>query len=180
MPDGTRMTSTSEAFASDDGGLALLYVRYAGPLRSYARRLLADEQEADDLVHEAFVKFLGMVRQGLFDPARGTVQALVYRIVRNLCLDRLRQARVTQPLGVDEPVSRSERAIERARVRLAVRALSALPDKPRRALLMRVREGLSYQEIARSLDASLPQVKIWICRARQQVRAEVERAEDER
>src|SRR5215475_11717378 len=132
MPDRSRMTSFSEVLGSDDGGLSLLYVRYAGPLKHYAQRMLADEQEADDLVHEAFVKFLGMVRQGLFDPARGTVQALVYRIVRNLCLDRLRQARVMQPLGVDEPVCRSEGAIERARVRLAVRALAALPDKQRR------------------------------------------------
>jgi RNA polymerase sigma-70 factor (ECF subfamily) len=179
MPDRSRMTSLSDVLGSDDGGLSLLYMRYAGPLRSYARRLLADEQEADDLVHEAFLRFIGMVREGLFDPARGTVQALVYRIVRNLCLDRLRQVRLTESLGTEEPVSRSEGLVARSRVRLAVRALASLPDKQRRALLMRVREGLSYQDIAQALNASLPQVKIWICRARQRVRSEVERAEDE-
>lgn len=162
----------------DEAGLDLLYVRYAGPLKHYARRLMDDEQEAEDLVHEAFVKFLVMVREGLFDPARGTVQALCYRIVRNLCLDRLRQARATEPLGGDEAARATEAETSAGRVQVVARMLEGLPDKQRRALLMRVRDGLSYQDIACRLQATLPQVKVWIFRARQALRTGIDRAEE--
>lgn len=156
--------------AGDEQGMSLLYARYARPLKVYAFRLIADEQEAEDLVHEAFLRFLVLARGGLFDPARGTVQSLVYRIVRNLCLDRLRSARRTAPLSGAEAAAEPAASDAARRVRQATRALEQLPAQYRQALLLRVREGLSYAAIAAALGASLAQVKTWIFRARCQVR----------
>lgn len=171
MPDSEIV---SALHAGEEAGLSALYGRYAQPLKRYAQRLLADEQEAEDLVQEAFLRFLVLVRNGLFDPARGTVQALVYRIVRNLCLDRLRQPGPAIPLSGAEAAQDGQSHPEaRARVRLAEAALASLPAPQRAALLMRVREGCSYEEIARRLGATLAQVKTWIFRARCSVRRSV-------
>jgi len=53
------------------------------------------------------------------------------------------------------------------------RALTALPDNQRNAILMLQQQGLSYDEIAQALDASVSAVKTWIHRARTHLRQEL-------
>ena len=53
------------------------------------------------------------------------------------------------------------------------RALADLPDNHRNAILMLQQQGLSYDEIAEALDASLSAVKTWIHRARTHLRNEL-------
>lgn len=48
-------------------------------------------------------------------------------------------------------------------------AISRLPDHFRAALVLCEYEQMSYEQIARTLDASIPQVKTWIHRARRQL-----------
>jgi RNA polymerase sigma-70 factor (ECF subfamily) len=156
--------------SGDEAAFALLYGRYARPLKHYAFRLVADEQEAEDLVHEAFLRLMGVAKTGLFDPARGTLQAFFYSIVHNLCLDRLRQPKVERPLSGEEIARESKGEFARARVRRAVRVLKRLPRHYRVALLLRVRDGFSYAEIASKLNASEAQVKTWIFRGREAIR----------
>jgi hypothetical protein len=50
---------------------------------------------------------------------------------------------------------------------------AALPDNQRNAILLLQQQGLSYDEIAESLDASLSSVKTWIHRARTHLRQEL-------
>lgn len=53
------------------------------------------------------------------------------------------------------------------------RALADLPENQRNAILMLQQQGLSYEEIASALDASVSAVKTWIHRARTHLRNEL-------
>ena len=53
------------------------------------------------------------------------------------------------------------------------RALTALPENQRNAILMLQQQGLSYDEIAQALGASVSAIKTWIHRARTQLRHEL-------
>jgi RNA polymerase sigma-70 factor (ECF subfamily) len=52
-------------------------------------------------------------------------------------------------------------------------ALAALPENQRNAILMLQQQGLSYDEIAQALNASVSAIKTWIHRARVHLRQEL-------
>ena len=118
--------------------------------RAVIRQGIADH-DADELVHEAFLK----VEQYQRDHEVRSQEALLVRAAVNLSIDRQRR-RVRMPLsdGTDlheiaDTAPDPARIIEaRARLRQVAAGLELLPERTRRILLMRRLENLSYGEIA--------------------------------
>ncbi len=163
------------AVASGDvQAFGVVFDRLAVPAFRYARRLLGDPAGAEDAVQDSFVRLFAAARNGGFDPRRGTARGLLYRMVRNGCVDRMRE-RAREP-GGGEAIPLAPSSEDAADLREAIEThLAAIPELQRSALLLRAEAGLSYGEIADALRASLPQVKTWIFRAR---RALAERLEE--
>jgi RNA polymerase sigma factor (sigma-70 family) len=136
---------------------------------NFARWLVRNDQDAEDIVQESFVKaFLALDR---FRGADGRVWLLA--IVRNTAMSLLRQRRSEpslDPEGVAEPADRSE-GVEAALIagerREQVRtAIERLPGEYRETLILRELEGLSYKEIAGVLDVPVGTVMSRLARAR--------------
>ncbi len=160
--------------SGDSQAFAVVFDRLAAPAFRYARRLLGDPAGAEDAVQDSFVRLFAAARNGGFDPRRGTARGLLYRMVRNGCVDRMRQRARESGRGEAVPLAPSPE--DAADLREAIEThLAAIPELQRSALLLRAEAGLSYGEIAEALGASLPQVKTWIFRAR---RALAERLEE--
>jgi RNA polymerase sigma-70 factor (ECF subfamily) len=169
------------AAAGDEAAFEGLIHKYSRPILDYCRRMVGDAAVAEDLAQEAFVKFyLGLPT---FDPSR-PVSPFLYRIAHNHCLDWLRKKKLpTVPLvWKDEEVGTVREAdapdrtlapdelVERLEVQRAVDdALMSLPPTYRGALIMRHREGMSYEEIAAALDIPLGTVKARIHRGREKL-----------
>lgn len=156
--------------AGDEAAFDRLTDRHARATVRFASHLLGESHEAEDVAQEAFLRLVVLARRGDFDPRRGRVAPLLFRIVRNLALDRLRARRGGAPLeDASVPLS-SDDGVEREERRLAVGAIVAtLPACERAALVLREFEGLSYREIAEVLGTTLESVKNWIFRARRRV-----------
>src|SRR5258708_15131321 len=75
--------------AGDDSGLEELYDRHAPFVLGVALKILRDQNEAEDVVHDAFVAIVERADQ--FRPERGSVIAWLVTTVRNLPLDRARR-----------------------------------------------------------------------------------------
>jgi RNA polymerase sigma-70 factor, ECF subfamily len=144
-----------------------LYGRHAPALYRYALALCGNRQDAEDLVADTFVRLWttsGVVREE-------TVRAYLFTILRNLHRTRRRRAGQEAPLDqaaeltdgarpVDEQVE-ERRRFEQVRAELAM-----LADSDRRALLMRVRDGRSYEDIAALLGVSPGAARVRVHRAR--------------
>jgi RNA polymerase sigma factor (sigma-70 family) len=169
------------AAAGDEAAFEDLVAKYSRPILDYCRRLVGNVTVAEDLAQETFVKFyLGLPT---FDPSKA-VSPFLYRIAHNHCLDWLRKRKVpTVPLvwpdedgagfreadAPDQTLAPDE-LVERAEVREAVdEALASLPPTYRGALIMRHREGMSYEEIAEVLELPLGTVKARIHRGREKL-----------
>jgi RNA polymerase sigma-70 factor (ECF subfamily) len=140
-----------------------LFDRHAAAAVRYAMRLVRDRAASEDAVHGAFVRLLEAARSQAIDPDRGSLRGLLFRTVRNLCIDWLRSRSRDLPLAdldAFAPVPAREARLE------LDEALMLLPEKYRSAILLRVDAGLSYAEIGAALGATLAQVKMWIFRAR--------------
>lgn len=158
-----------------------LVTRYEKSVYNLALRMTDNAEDAADMAQEAFIKAYNSL--GSF---RGDSKFSVwlYRIVSNVCLDFLRKQsrRPAMSLSVedddgedvqldvpDESMS-PESLLERKLTRESVRAgLARLPEDYRQILLLRELQGLSYDEIAQTLDIGVGTVKSRIFRAREKL-----------
>ena len=125
-------------------------------------------EDADELVHDAFVK----VEQYEQAHRAESKEALLVTAAVNLSIDRARKKR-RSPFaehdniesiadGTPDPQQIVE---ERARLAHAARGLDQLPERTRRILLKRRLENLPFAEIARSEDMSVAAVEKQVARA---------------
>lgn len=150
------------AGAGDRGALGGLYDRHAGGMLGLARRLLADESAAEDLVHDVFLE--AWQRAESFDPARGSVRGWLMLRVRSRGLDRLRSLKM-----IRDHAQRSLAGGEESRDDLLMEIMtdgvqlgdcvSALPESQRQVLCLSYFCGLSCREIASRTGTPVGTVK---------------------
>lgn len=135
--------------------LERLYVRLERRVYNVVFRWVWNEEEAQEIVQDAFVRLWKMRER--VDPE--TVEPLVYRIAINRATDRRRWRKLRRWLSIDklfdltddEPLADSALMAHHERVRLR-RAIEELPDALRHVVLLTEFSGLSYREVAEVLD----------------------------
>ncbi|MBN8921318.1 MAG: sigma-70 family RNA polymerase sigma factor [Rhizobiales bacterium] len=138
-------------------------------LRRYARALTRDRETAEDLVQDALVR--GLRSEHLF--IGGDVRKWLYTILTNLNRNRLRTlSRRPLTLSIDDHDPSG--AVPEGEMRDIERALAALSEDQRAALLLVVLEGLSYREVADVLAIPIGTVMSRLARARVHVKAFLE------
>lgn len=144
--------------------------RHQQPMYRYALGMVGAPDAAADLVQDSLVRGFTRLRS-CQDPNR--FGAWMFRILRNQCLDYLKdRRRQTVPLDDDSPfeshIEGPEASLERAELRRSVsEALAALPDAQREAFVMKHVEELSYEEMAERAEASVSALKMRVMRARE-------------
>jgi RNA polymerase sigma-70 factor, ECF subfamily len=136
-------------------------------LRRYARALTRDAEVADDLVQDTLVRALRS--EHLFHG--GDVRSWLYTILTNLNRNRLRSLARRPTLRPIEEGDASDLSGPETGGRDIERALAALVDDQRSALLLVVLEGLSYREVAEVQGVPIGTVMSRLARARAQIRA---------
>ena len=142
-----------------------IYESYARDVYRFALYLSGDPALADDITSETFIRVWSSP-----EPVRlATVKAYLLTIARNLWTMERRHSVRSQSL--DETIPDTGRNVLRqveAKDELdrVLRALQEIPELDRAALLMRVDEGLPYEEIAASLGLPVATVKVKVHRAR--------------
>jgi RNA polymerase sigma-70 factor (ECF subfamily) len=138
----------------------VLYKRYEVRLFGFLLRMVRNHHDAEDLFHEAFVNMLRS-REVTFD--RATFATWLYRIARNLALNHLRSARrksqLPQQLPAEFEPPIAQEVIEQGErsEHLGV-AVSGLPKLLAEIYRLR-RAGLSYEEMAATLQIPIGTVK---------------------
>jgi RNA polymerase sigma-70 factor (ECF subfamily) len=173
--------AVARARDGDHAAFRVLVERYQGRAFGLALRVLRDEEQARDVVQDAFLKAYGALDR--FE-GRSSFYTWLHRIVMNLCLDRKRRERSSRRVEWTEEVERELEAdpeapgapepalaLERAELRgqLAA-AIASLPEDARRTLELREVDGLSYQEIAEALGVPKGTVMSRLHYARRRVR----------
>ncbi len=142
-----------------------LYRQHASAVFRFAWGLCGDRSRAEDIVSETFVRILTKA------PRIETQTALAYllAVARNVFLTGQRRRRREVPLPEEMPANAhdpADRLDDQARLETVVRALRALPEGERTALLLRVDHDLPYGDIARALEISVGAAKVRVHRAR--------------
>src|SRR5215211_7386323 len=139
-------------------------------LRRYARALTRDGDVADDLVQDTLVRALRS--EHLFHG--GDIRSWLYTILTNLNRNRLRSLSRRPALTSIEDDDAPDASGPEAGGRDIERALAALVEDQRAALLLVVLEGLSYREVAEVQGVPIGTVMSRLARARAQIKAYLE------
>lgn len=164
-------------YANGDRGAArMLTLRLTPRVLSYATRVLGERTEAEDIAQDAMLRLwrvAGVWRQG-----EARVSTWLYRVVTNLCTDRLRARRRrataaldTTPEVADATPGVEARLIATDRLSALEAALAALPDRQRQAVVLRHIEGLPNPEIAEVMGIGVEAVESLTARGKRMLAA---------
>ena len=170
----------------DRSQFARLVDAFSTPIYRLALKMLANEQDAEDVLQTTFIKAFQHV--GEFE-GRSSLSTWLYRIAANEALMLVRRKHPSisldeesrndesnnlQPLELADwsALPESDLLSKEARLQLD-RGIQSLPAKLRAVFLMRDIEGLSIKETAQALDLTQTAVKTRLLRARLQLREQL-------
>ena len=154
-----------------------VYQRYASPIYRYCLAQLREPALAEDLGAQIFLSAWGAYAN---PPPPDRVQPWLYRIARNAVIDeRRRRGRWGRLLGMvagNQPAPESVEGVADLRedVRQIVGSMSALKQRERELISLRVGAGLSYAEIGGMLKMSEASACVATRRAIAKIRAAME------
>jgi RNA polymerase sigma-70 factor, ECF subfamily len=160
-----------KAQRGDERAFTLILRAYEVPVFNYVMRLVGDRALAEDLTQEVFLR----VYQGLPSfSLRSRFTTWLFQVTKNRVLDELRavERRPRAVVAIDDvpPLEVLDAPLEQVEEMDAVwRAIDELNVDLKLALLLRDVVGLSYNEIADSLEITLATVKWRIYKAREEV-----------
>lgn len=150
----------------DSDAFDTLLARYQQKIYSYILFLVHDDEVADDLFQETFMKAIVTIRQGRYVES-GRFSAWLTRIAHNLVIDKYRQNRNSNVISNDasdadlfNDASLSDITVEMKMITEQSltdvgRLLKELPDNQKEVLYMRFYQDLSFKEIADATGVSI-------------------------
>jgi RNA polymerase sigma-70 factor (ECF subfamily) len=145
----------------DPAAARMLAAELTPRMYAHSMRVLGNAAEAEDVVQDAMVRLWRIAPEWRTGEAK--VSTWLYRVVANLCTDRLRKRR-TVPLDEvgelrDSAPSAEQVLQQRDRQDALQAALGGLPDRQRQAVVLRHIDGLTNPEIAAVLDIGVEAVE---------------------
>jgi RNA polymerase sigma-70 factor (ECF subfamily) len=146
---------------------------WAPRLRRYARALVGNRDDADDLVQDTLER--AWIKSGLWHGV-ADMRAWLFSLMHNLHVDGVRRGRLqTAPLDHDTPeIATPPRQQEQLAVMDLQAALDQLPQEQKEILLLVALEDMAYADIAATLGIPLGTVMSRLSRGRERLRAVME------
>ncbi len=147
----------------------LVFNEYYGLLKSYARKFLDEEADAEEVVQETFIKFWEKCET--LDPL-SSIKNYLYRSIHNSCLNYIKHQKVKDAYkqyviefmeeGIEEQYLEEE---EKTTLEKVLTEIDHLPPKCQEIFKLSRFEGLKYYEIASHLNISVKTVEVQMGKA---------------
>lgn len=152
--------------SGDRSAISELIERHSRRVRSYIGMMVKDDDVADDIFQETFIKAVRVIDEGRYTD-NGKFLSWVLRIAHNRVLDHFRREKSSKQIneseaGYDvigtmrfsEPTAEDD--MVHGEVEEAIRSLiDLLPDEQQEVVRLRYYSKLSFQEIAEQTDVSI-------------------------
>ncbi|MEL7482228.1 MAG: RNA polymerase sigma factor [Pseudomonadota bacterium] len=167
------------AVAGDPAAVRSIVTAHTGRIYALAYRLLASQEDAEDVVQDTFVRAWTSLSNWRGDARLST---WLHRVALNLCRDRQRKHRETvmaEPPDMTDPAPLPDAALSQQQTAARVQtALAALPDRQREALTLCALEGYSNREAADILDVSVDALESLLSRGRRGLKAQLTNSQE--
>lgn len=151
----------------NDSAFDVLMKRYESKVYSYIYYSIKNQEQAEDLFQDVFMKIVVRLRSGKYQES-GKFYAWVMRVAHNLVIDYFRKSVDEKIISNDETEqdlfndpslavneNREEQMIREQLVSDIHELIAKLPESQRQVLLMRYYDDLSFKEIAEKTNCSI-------------------------
>lgn len=145
-------SAVRRAQMGDRRAFAFLYARFADNVYGYARSIVHDHHEAEDIAQQVFAKLIRVI--GKYQERDVPFLAWLLRVTRNVAVDHLRKRQMLPVEQVTVVDSGQAQTSEAQPIRELKEALASLPRAQREVLVMRHVGGLTPPEIAQRTGRS--------------------------
>ncbi len=164
-PSSAQLTEWLVAVGStkDRKAFEALFDHFAPRLKAYMLRLGTQPASAEDLAQETMVQVWR--KASLYDASKAVPAAWVFRVARNLRIDRLRKQRFHEvdidkvDIANQDGADSDNQTAERLDAAQLVPLVDALPDDQKEVVRLAFFEGMSHAEIEQHLEIPLGTVK---------------------
>ena len=172
-PDENTLRKVTEG---DESAFAELYNYYKAPALRFSISLLKDEEEAENMIQDVFVKI--WIKRAHIKPDHN-FSSYLFTCLRNMAFDHFKKLEKSEQLRkqfmeVIISSAEDEREEKERRICLVQTAVESLSIKRKLILKLNIEEGKSYQEIAEFLRISKNTVKNQLVKAKQILREKVD------
>lgn len=152
--------------SGDRAAISQLIDRHTHRVRDYIRMMVKDNDVADDILQETFIKAVRVIDEGRYADT-GKFLSWILRIAHNQVIDHFRSQKNAKTVSESDAgynmlgtLRFAERTVEDAMVSSQIeedvrRLIERLPAEQREVVMMRYYSGLSFQEIADQTDVSI-------------------------
>jgi RNA polymerase sigma-70 factor (ECF subfamily) len=150
LREGELAVAIARARTGDEEALRYLYLRFSANVFGYARSILRDEYEAEDVTQQVFARLMTSIAS--YQDRGAPFSAWLLRVTHNLAIDHMRRR-----LNLCDETSVTEESDESRGPQLAQilrEALDELPEPQRQVVVLRQVAGWSPGEIAQALERS--------------------------
>lgn len=147
---------------SDEGAFEILFHKYYKYLCLYASKIIQDDDSAEEIVQDLFVKLWEKREQLNIETS---IKNYLFRSVKNLCLNFIQhnktKLRYAQKVisEVEHNYSDDDSFTEMELSQKIDEGINSLPEKRREIFKLSRQEGLKYHEIATKLNISIKTVE---------------------
>ena len=140
----------------DSSALDRIVEKYYDDIYKFCLYMTMDETDSYDIVQEVFLRFIKYADSYI----HGNLKGYLLIIARNLCRDYFRKREKEKTVNLTADTVSEKDGIEGAEQKLLLdMILQKLPIEQRETVVLRFREELRFQDIARILDCSVSTVK---------------------
>ncbi len=151
--------------------LSCVWEEFSVPLKGFIRKRVANEQDADDILQEVFVKIQNSIISLMDD---NKVHAWIYRITRNTIADYYRKAHSNieiSELSEDLLSAAEEELTANAEIASCLKVMvDSLPETYKQAILMTEFQDMTQRELSEKLGISVSGAKSRVQRARKMLK----------
>lgn len=152
--------------SGDRAAISQLIDRHTHRVRDYIRMMVKDNDVADDILQETFIKAVRVIDEGRYADT-GRFLSWILRIAHNQVIDHFRSQKNAKTVSESDAgynmlgtLRFAERTVEDAMISSQIeedvrRLIDRLPAEQREVVVMRYYSGLSFQEIADQTDVSI-------------------------
>ncbi len=173
------MRLIKQALKGNQSAFEQLMKKYIGYTRNLVYRMISNREDMEDLTQEAFIKAFNSLDK--FD-SQFAFSTWLYKIATNNCIDYLRKKKLNT-YSIDKDISSDDDnmqfeipdsnylpdrdIIDDERKVILEKAIEQLPARYKKVILLRHRDELEYEEIAKKLKLPIGTVKAHIFRGRE-------------
>jgi len=157
----------------DKSAYEKLVVKHRTKAINFAYSFISDLYESEDIVQECFAKIY--INRMEYKPLN-TFKTYLFTVIRNICIDYLRKNKKNRTVNLDDiseiadNISPEDSFIQTERMTKIFKHLDSLSDDYKTVLCLLAFDEMTYEEIAKVMQKSLPQVKVIIHRARKKLK----------